>query len=514
MPFDPVSYALGTKNGGGGGSSVTVEPLSVTSNGTTTAPTGKAYSPVVVNVPNTYAAGDEGKVVSNGALVAQTTHAEVTQNGTVDTTLNNSVTVNVPNSYTAGDEGKVVSNGALVAQAAHAEVTQNGTVDTTYNNSVVVNVSGGGGTEVPSNDVNFIDYDGTIVAAYSAADFAQLSALPANPSHSGLTAQGWNWTLADAKTYVAANGMCDIGQMYVTSDGKTRLYIDIDADQLNYKIMFQQSPAECITVDWGDESTAETFSGAVVTATHTYTTAGSYIITLAVAENGDLKLGYTGGNSAIVGYVGSGNSSNFTMSKTLKKVEIGTGVSTIYKYCFSGCVNMETITIPNLAISFGEYCFQSATSLKCLVLPAQMSFYIAPSAFAGYCLSLEHICIPNITLGTASQTNGNFLERAYKLKRLCYSSEILSSAFLTYAYSMKMILIPTSVTTINQQAMRYNYGVEAIKFCSSSPPTISNSSAFQYLPTSCKIYVPTGSLSSYTSAANYPSSSTYTYVEY
>lgn len=40
-----------TGGSGGGGSSVTVEPLSVTSNGTYTAPSGSAYSPVTVNVP-------------------------------------------------------------------------------------------------------------------------------------------------------------------------------------------------------------------------------------------------------------------------------------------------------------------------------------------------------------------------------------------------------------------------------------------------------------------------------
>lgn len=79
---------------GGGGSSVTVEQLNVSSNNTYTAPTGKAYSPVVVNVPNTYSAGDEGKVVSNGALVSQSSDT-VTQNGTVDTTLINSLLVNV-----------------------------------------------------------------------------------------------------------------------------------------------------------------------------------------------------------------------------------------------------------------------------------------------------------------------------------------------------------------------------------------------------------------------------------
>lgn len=92
--FDVVSYLMGVKSGGGGGD-ITVESKSIDSNGTYTAPAGHAYSPVSVSVPNSYAAGDEGKVVSNGQLVAQTAHAEVTSNGTIDTTLNNSVTVNV-----------------------------------------------------------------------------------------------------------------------------------------------------------------------------------------------------------------------------------------------------------------------------------------------------------------------------------------------------------------------------------------------------------------------------------
>lgn len=44
-------YEIATKIQGGG-SSVTVEPLTVTQNGTTTAPSGKAYSPVTVDVPS------------------------------------------------------------------------------------------------------------------------------------------------------------------------------------------------------------------------------------------------------------------------------------------------------------------------------------------------------------------------------------------------------------------------------------------------------------------------------
>lgn len=123
---------------------ITVESKSFTENGTYTAPEGKAYSPVTVDVPNSYAAADEGKVVSNGELVAQSS-GSVAENGTVDTTLINSLVVDVPNSYVAGDEGKVVSNGELVAQTSET-VTANDTYDTTLINSLTVNVSGGGNT--------------------------------------------------------------------------------------------------------------------------------------------------------------------------------------------------------------------------------------------------------------------------------------------------------------------------------------------------------------------------------
>lgn len=59
------------------------------------------------------------------------------------------VTVAVPNSYSQSDEGKVVSNGALVAQGSDT-VTENDTYDTTLISSLTVNVSGGGGSSAIS----------------------------------------------------------------------------------------------------------------------------------------------------------------------------------------------------------------------------------------------------------------------------------------------------------------------------------------------------------------------------
>lgn len=81
------------------GGDITVQSLTVTQNGTTTAPTGRAYSPVIVNVP---------------ASAVDTGTKNITSNGTHDVVGYASAAVSVPNTYTASDEGKVVQNGALV----------------------------------------------------------------------------------------------------------------------------------------------------------------------------------------------------------------------------------------------------------------------------------------------------------------------------------------------------------------------------------------------------------------
>ena len=106
-----------------------------------------------LTLPKTMADLDEKTITANGTYSASAD----------DLDGYSQVNVNVPNTYTSADEGKVVDNGALVAQGS-ATYTVNNTYDTTKISSVTVNVSGSGGsgsivdvTDMPVFTVWFID---------------------------------------------------------------------------------------------------------------------------------------------------------------------------------------------------------------------------------------------------------------------------------------------------------------------------------------------------------------------
>ena len=89
----------------------------------------------------------------------------IVQNGIVNVTNYASANVNVPNSYSASDEGKVVANGALASQTTQS-ITTNGTYDTTTINEVTVNVSGGS-SEITTKYMATVELSGVSTSSIS-----------------------------------------------------------------------------------------------------------------------------------------------------------------------------------------------------------------------------------------------------------------------------------------------------------------------------------------------------------
>ena len=142
-------------------------------------------------------------------------------------------------------------------------------------------------------DVNFIDYDGTFLYSYTAEEFAELTAMPDNPRHEGLTAQGWNWTLENAQEYMTGHHKLWIGQNYVTKDGKTKLYITIPHETIK-TIKLGMAVNGTVSIDWGDNSEATTLTGTSLTTyintdAHEYPAVGDYVINISEAIDNSRK---------------------------------------------------------------------------------------------------------------------------------------------------------------------------------------------------------------------------------
>lgn len=333
------------------------------------------------------------------------------------------------------------------ATATAADIAQG---KTAYVNGVKVTGIGSGGSSKPNedDDVIFIDYDGTLLYSYSASDFANLTELPANPSHTGLTAQGWNWTLADAKAQVNSVGYAVIGQSYVTDDGKTRLYITIDDNQAELaptmSVRFGMTSGSSVTLDWGDGTVETKTATAATVYTHDYSAAGNYVITLN-ATTGKITFGTSGTNTIV------GNTSGPRVTK-LRKVEIGANLNTTNLGAFArGCSCLETITIPRGITSMGEYAFNGCYLLKGLVVPGTVS------GGGGRDLASDCYCLTALSLPKGiTSANNNYVARCYRLKFFAIPSGLHNPNSYSFTYCSSLKRAPIPVTgTIGANAFSY-----------------------------------------------------------
>ena len=374
-------------------------------------------------------------------------------------------------------------------------------------------------SSVPLKDVNFYDYDGKVVASYSLEEAQNLTSLPEAPAHKGLVFQGWNWNLDDINTLT--NPM-NIGAIYTTDDGKTRLYISIYDDAVStISFYFSQTVSRGVTINWGDGTAIKTSSATgSIKMSHTYASAGDYVIELSVFngcvmrfDNNVFEADVSKPYGKILQHVNIGKSvdsignSAFNRCYSLTSITIPNGVKRINSSAFSDCHSLTSIMIPNGATSIGANAFFNCISLTSITIPNGVTS-IGVNVFYG-CRSLTSIMIPNsvrsidryafsncnsLTSITIPNSVTSIGDNAFYICNSLTSitipnsvASISNNAFYN-CYSLTSITIPNSVRSIYNSAFYNCYSLTSITI-PNSVTSIGNN-AFNNCPSLTSITIP------------------------
>lgn len=231
-----------------------------------------------------------------------------------------------------------------------------------------------------------------------------MTALPDASTHEGLTFQGWNWSLEAIK---AMNRAVNIGAIYTTNDGKTRIYITLGKGRTSP--LLGCCPNGTVIVDWGDGTTPDTLTGTSTstiqyTPTHNYASPGNYVISLTV--NG--TCGFLGSSASnnycyLLKYSTDPDKRNRYYQDAITKIEFGDSVTSIGNSAFNSCNSLTSITIPDSVTSIGDSAFNSCYSLTSIIIPGSVTS-IGNFAF-GDCYGMAEYHLKPTTPPTLSKIN-------------------------------------------------------------------------------------------------------------
>lgn len=384
-------------------------------------------------------------------------------------------------------------------------------------------------------DVNFYDYEGTILHSYTWDEFVEKNEMPPLPTHrekEGLVCQEWNYTLEEV---LEQGGRCDVGAIYIPKDGNTHFIINVYKNQFVFELIYSKSQA--ITIDWGDgvvENIADTdVSTSIV---HTYELTGEYDIIIS-GQYIDIKSS-SPSNSLIKVYFG--NNINALRKDITSSFRSLSGV-VLKKFtyhdiqCFASCnichlniprgqniVNQifrssafRTLSMPN-SVKINALGFLDNYNIKYLHIPNG-------ATLENVFLSIQKANLYNHSVGVGNKmltcdgnliiSNNNTIISGFKAV-VPEGIEIIAESAFTNSYTRE-IKLPKSLKTINVNAFSgcnavyngivipkgiINIPASCFNNCSKIPfydfrnheviPTLANMNAFGNIATTCKIVVP------------------------
>jgi hypothetical protein len=148
----------------------------------------------------------------------------------------------------------------------------------------------------------------------------------------------------------------------------------------------------------------------------------------------------------------------FSGCNSLDNVVIPKGVKTIEDYAFSFCESLTNITIPDSVTSIGEEAFCYCTSLTHFTIPSGVTS-IEYCAFS-FCTSLRSV--------TVSKSNISVDPSAFgpdPLKQLIFAEGVKKITGSMVICETPTVVIPTSVTSIEDSAFNRGYDFGAVIYC-------------------------------------------------
>lgn len=326
-----------------------------------------------------------------------------------------------------------------------------------------------GPAQTEEKDVNFYDYDGTLLYSYTLAEAQALTVLPDLPDHSDIGLDknsqhsGWNWTLDEVR---ALTDKMNIGANYDTTDSNTHIIIELsDSNRLT---LYVRTKGDSMNVDWGDGSEVETFVTETSYYSHTYSAVGCYNLTFikndiygSVGFNSDNK----GASFSLYDVSSKPTISEYEVQSIVKKVFWGYnsivrgGAMALLNNSLS-YTSVEYISIPKITtgptIAQISNSLQRCRKLKAVVLPPLTN----GNTFFENDNDLKFLSFPgNATIHPVFSSNYN-LEKIYIKGSPTYNSGL---SRITDDYSLAELRIDCNITAVDRNAFQNNYVLEKVK---------------------------------------------------
>jgi len=402
-------------------------------------------------------------------------------------------------------------------------------------------------------DVNFYDWEGTLLYSYTGEEAMALTSLPALPDRTSenLAQEGWNWTLPEIKKQLNdVGGDVNVGCTYHTIDGNTHIFVNVYSYDLHFQMKIGKSgyATSDMIIHWGDNTTTTVSSTTSAVYSHDYSQPGTYDIVIenewflpSGATLTDGKGRYYDVPKILLGDNLRGSMYYLFRDISVKYISISknyainNGTSFPPYFCY-GSMHLKHVTMPRGMTTLSNFAFSANTKqdMMSISIPPTLT-NIGTNIQVFYNKSLKSVTLPKGTTMTSTATNaaefsGGLLEKVAVPGSITRTPSIMFSSAFTlreailnegieiignntfYYTALETITIPSTVTEIEASVFERCWWLRAVYLKPTAPPIIQTTSfptteggasSATVIPDDCKFFVPRDSVAAYKSATNW-----------